>query len=335
MTDIRCLEYPTLKVPYEILNKKFRTTQRHIDREISFVQQAVLDVEKSLAQSTNVQAKGVNRLLGNMVDKLQTLKRKANESISDELKQTMVCKRRIDHLKEHEVVTCSGTVSQGSKSFWARTRLDRMIIEYFLRNGYYDTAIKLAKSLDIEDLTNIDIFLVSREVEKSLMNRQTSKCLSWCHDNRSKLRKVKSDLEFKLRLQEFIEMIRCDKMMEAIKHSRKYFPSFEEEHLSSIQQGMALLAFSANTEIECYRVLFDPRRWDMLIEQFRNENYRLYHLSNQSVFTATLQAGLSSMKTPQCYSENEESKNLQCPVCQSEFKTLAEELPFQHCSQSR
>lgn len=93
----------------------------------------------------------------------------------------------------------------------------------------------------------LEIFLTSREVEKSLANHETSKCLLWCHDNRSKLRKLKSNMEFNIRIQEFVELIRCDRRMDAIKHARKHFPTFEEEHLNSIQQVMALLAFPIST----------------------------------------------------------------------------------------
>ena len=35
MADVKSLEHPTLKVPYEILNKKFRIAQKHLDREVS------------------------------------------------------------------------------------------------------------------------------------------------------------------------------------------------------------------------------------------------------------------------------------------------------------
>ena len=45
MTDIKSLEHPTLKVPYEILNKKFRIGQKTLDREISHVQGAVSQIE--------------------------------------------------------------------------------------------------------------------------------------------------------------------------------------------------------------------------------------------------------------------------------------------------
>lgn len=46
MTDIRSLEHPTLKVPYEILNKKFRISQKTLDREISHVQGVVSQIEE-------------------------------------------------------------------------------------------------------------------------------------------------------------------------------------------------------------------------------------------------------------------------------------------------
>ena len=61
------------------------------------------------------------------------------------------------------------------------------------------------------------MFLVSREVERSLANRETAKCLAWCHDNRSKLRKLKSTMEFNLRIQEFVELVRNDQRMDAVR----------------------------------------------------------------------------------------------------------------------
>lgn len=166
----------------------------------------------------------------------------------------------------------------------------------------------------------VEIFLTSHEVEKSLANHETAKCLAWCHDNRSKLRKLKSNMEFNLRIQEFVELIRNDQRMDAIKHARKHFAGFESEHLATIQQVMALLAFSVDTgtktilipklknvittnmllisEIHPYKMMFSMTRWDTLIEEFRQENYRLFQLPNQSVFTVALQAGLSALKTP-------------------------------------
>lgn len=63
----------------------------------------------------------------------------------------------------------------------------------------------------------LDVFLVSREVENSLAEHETSKCLAWCHDNKSKLRKLKSSMEFNIRIQEFVELIRADRRIDAVR----------------------------------------------------------------------------------------------------------------------
>uniref|UniRef100_T1HNB9 E3 ubiquitin-protein transferase MAEA n=1 Tax=Rhodnius prolixus TaxID=13249 RepID=T1HNB9_RHOPR len=243
MADIKALEHPTLKVPYEILNKKFRAAQKQLDREVSHVQAAALEVEKGLL-TEKCGAEEINKLLGGMVDKLQVLKRKAEESICEELQAGYVCKKRLEHLKEH---TTGGQA-------WCRQRLDRMLVDYFLRQGYYNAASSLTSHSQLSHLTNIDVFLVSREVEKSLMNRETGKCLAWCHDNRSKLRKLHSTMEFNLRVQEFVQLIKTEKRLSAVKHARKYFSNFEEDQIAAIQHCMALLAFPTNTEIytQCY-----------------------------------------------------------------------------------
>ena len=58
--------------------------------------------------------------------------------------------------------------------------------------------MELARTSGVEDLTNIEVFLVAREVEESLARKDISKCLAWCHDNKSRLRKLKSNLEFQV-----------------------------------------------------------------------------------------------------------------------------------------
>lgn len=338
MGDIKALEHPTLKVPYEILNKKFRVAQKNLDREVNHVQGTVVEIEKALQNNKNnmqdcATVGELSRLLGGVVEKLNLLKRKAEESITEEFGAAHICKKRVDHIKEH-TSSNSNSISQ-----WKKKRLDRMLVEYFLRSGYYETAIKLARHSDIEELTNIELFLVSKDVEESLANKETAKCLMWCHDNKSKLRKMKveswkSSLEFNLRQQEFIELIRNDRRMEAVKHARKHFTNLEDGQLNDVQQVMGLLAFPNDTNIVKYKALLDESRWQMLVQQFRQENFKLYQLSTYSVFSVALQAGLSALKTPQCYKADTERNN-DCPVCTQPLNILASTLPYAHCSQSR
>lgn len=139
-------------MPYELLNKKFRSAQKALDREVSHLQTMSNELEKELKADepeTYVASGDITKLLDGVVAKLQVLKRKAQESIAEELQAGLVCKRRLDHLKRH------ANTSPSAVNQWRRQRLDRMLVEYFLRKGYYKTATKLADSSELRDLTNI------------------------------------------------------------------------------------------------------------------------------------------------------------------------------------
>ncbi len=249
MADIRSLEHPTLKVPYEILNKKFRTAQKTLDREISHVQGAVTQIEDFIKNfSSGGDVSGMPAMLSTLEERLVQLSEKSNEAVSEELGSAEACKRRIDHLR----VGCAPQ-TPAVDAQWRKTRVDRMLVEYFLRMGYYDTAVKFAKTCDIDDLTNINLFLVAKDVEEALSKKDVRKCLQWCHDNKSKLRKMRSNLEFNVRMQEFIELIKTGRKMEAVKHARKYLTTDDPDQLPLVQRGMGLLAFPSDTQIAPYK----------------------------------------------------------------------------------
>uniref|UniRef100_A0A8C5AUE9 E3 ubiquitin-protein transferase MAEA n=1 Tax=Gadus morhua TaxID=8049 RepID=A0A8C5AUE9_GADMO len=139
---LKVQEYPTLKVPYETLNKRFRAAQKNIDRETSHVSMVVAELEKTLSSFPAVHS--VVSLLDGVVEKLSALKRKAAESIQAEDESAKLCKRRIEHLKEHS------SDQLASVSLWKKKRMDRMMVEHLLRCGYYNTAVKLARQSGIE-----------------------------------------------------------------------------------------------------------------------------------------------------------------------------------------
>lgn len=75
--------------------------------------------------------------------------------------------------------------------------------------------------------------------------------------------------------------------------------------------------------------LYNPSRWLELIDQFRADNYALCSLTSHPLLSITLQAGLSALKTPQCYEH--ENKNVNCPICDNKtLGSLAEKLPLSH-----
>jgi len=339
------LEHQTLKVPYEILNKRFRASQKVLDREVNHVSTSLTNLERKLAGA----ADGVGE--GSVLDQLDAvrcqlvqLRDKGREGVGEVLETAATCKRRAEHLEGGFATD----VNPVQIKQWRKTRLDRILVEHFLRSGFYNTAIQLAKQSEIEDLTNIQVFLAAKAVEESLQAGDVTACLAWCHENKSKLRKLKSTLEFNVRIQEFIECIRKGNKFEAVKHARKFLSS-EDGNREVLQEVMGLLAFPADTNIKPYKDMMHTSRWQALIKQFRSDNFKLHQLSTQSLLSVSLQTGLSCLKTPHCYKpgqllltglpaylqELRNDRNVECPVCHPSLNTLAMGLPYSHCTQSR
>nr|XP_032523411.1 E3 ubiquitin-protein transferase MAEA [Danaus plexippus plexippus] len=333
MNEIKSLEHATLKVPYEIFNKRYRNAQRVLDVEARQVATSVSDLDATTKKGATVGE--IDSLLGGMVEKLTTMKRKASEAITEEVQAAFVCKKRLEHLKEQAESLSDTSAPQAKTQInqWRKVRLDRMLVDYFLRNGYYESANKLADARDLRDLTNVDIYAAASEVEYELSLRRTARCLQWCADNRSKLRKLNSTMEFKIRIQEFIELVREDRRLEAVRYAKKHFSTFEEGQLEDIQHCMGMLAFPKDTEVEPYQSLLGSWRWDALVAQFRWEHARLLHPARLPALPVALQLGLAALNTPQCYKDS--TKVSTCPACAAPLNALARTLPHAHVSHSR
>ena len=327
MAEIKALEHSTLIVPYEVLNRTFRTAQKVVDREVSHVN-TTNDKVRKITSKNNVPVSEACHELDELIKKLFVLKNKSNDALEQEKSKLNQIQNRVKYLKEQ---------TDSKKAIvWKHHRLNRMLVDYFLRNGYYDSAMTLAKTEDIHHLVDIEHFQVAKQVEASLKQKNPAICLQWCHSNRSKLKKLQSTLELNVRIQEFVELVKSELRKDALVYARKYFSGKGPDSLAvpEIQKTvMALLAFRPDTEIKRYKDLFDSARWNLLVEQFRKENLALYQLSAQSTLEIVLQSGLASMKTPHCFHKDEQKRD--CPVCNRLFNKLAKPLPFAHSSHSR
>lgn len=66
-----------------------------------------------------------------------------------------------------------------------------------------------------------------------------------------------SNLEFMLRFQQYIELVRSQdqaKLLESIVHAKKHLLPFRESYPKEVQQACGLLAFPPNTRAEAYSV---------------------------------------------------------------------------------
>ena len=152
-----------------------------------------------------------------------------------------------------------------------------------------------------------------------------------------------------MRVQEFIELVKKDKKVDAVMHARKYLTATSEKKSSKEEQGdqlslteeqssmvkkvMAALIYGPNTTLAGYKELFEDERWSDLIDQFTSENYKLNGMTTEPILYLVLRSGLSALKTPLSY--NEKSFNINDPLCNETYQELAKDLPFAHHHHSK
>ncbi|ODQ52473.1 hypothetical protein SAICODRAFT_93328 [Saitoella complicata NRRL Y-17804] len=321
------LEQPLLKLPHALHESVFRASRVAIDRETTNLTKSIAVVEKEVGKEGGVEnaLKGIEGMIGRM----QGLKRKLGKLQIEEQTILTSTKSRLSYLSELSTMT---TTTSPTYDRWNQTRLDRLIIDYMLRQGLTSSAASLAQNRGIEELVDVEVFVKARGVERSLRaERGVGEALGWCGENRKVLVKngIGSDLEFELRLQEFIELVRADKKLEAIAYYRKHLTPHAATHMPRIQQAAALLAYPPSTTVQPYADLYSDARWDTLADLFVKAHHALYALPNPPLLHVALSAGLSALKTPSCASAGTNTST-NCPICSPEMAGLAENVPFAH-----
>lgn len=323
LADSLKLEHQLLRVPLEHLKKTIRTDNRVAEKEVSAVINSVARPTKSSSSINDgdgdvimMSSEYAVSHLESLVSNLQGLKRKLEDSSKVETLQVQRCRARLDHLD---------SANADNLNEWSNTRLKRILVDYLLRMSYFDSAVKLAESNNIQDFVDIDVFLDAKKIIDSLKNKDVAPALAWCSENRSRLKKAKSKFEFQLRLQEFIELVRANKCIKAIEYSRKYLSPWGVTNISELQRVVATLCFKSNTECEIYKVLFEEKQWDLLVEQFKKDFCLMFGMTHEPLLNIYLQAGLSALKTPFC---NEENCPTEDPLSQEGFRKLASKLPY-------
>lgn len=205
-----------------------------------------------------------------MIRRMETLKRKLESLHAEEQVIHKSARARIDHLQELHEIPSSADVKFDR---WSKVRLNRLLVDYLLRLGYDSSALAFARETGIEKLVDIDAFVQCSKVERSLQEGRTQEALAWCAENKAYLKKsnacrhrflrtdmvsltvVQSSLEFELRLQQYIELVRTrqtTKLLEATVHAKKYLTSHTDSQRAVHAAG--LLAFPPDTQVEEYQV---------------------------------------------------------------------------------
>ncbi|KKY25449.1 putative macrophage erythroblast attacher [Phaeomoniella chlamydospora] len=331
------LDQPLLRLPHELARRNFKTCQRYVEREKEYLLPAIKETANaSLSSNTPDQTIAS---LDAMINRMQNFKRKLQTLQEEEQTIQEHSKKRIQHLQELYEIPSLADVKYDQ---WSRKRLDRLLVDYLLRNGYGKSAELLSQRKDITDLVDLEVFAQCQKIADSLEKGETKDALAWCAENRTALKKLgQNDLEFELRLQQYIEMLRRASKTEALSHARKYLATNFSTNEEAVKKATGLLAFGPDTYVEPYKTLYSRNRWTHLSHLFTQTHHKLLGLPSRPLIHVALSAGLSALKTPSCHSSYTSSSSnasstitTVCPICSIELKELAVHVPYAHHTKS-
>jgi macrophage erythroblast attacher len=128
-----------------------------------------------------------------MLARMRGLKRKLTACAEEETRLHQQSQSRIRHLGELYNMQSLDDVKYEE---WSRTRLDRLLVDYLLRNGYKESAGALAREKGIEDLVDVETFVQMSRIRESLQNGRVTEALAWCNDNKKELRKMEVSISY-------------------------------------------------------------------------------------------------------------------------------------------
>ncbi|EWC45616.1 protein FYV10 [Drechslerella stenobrocha 248] len=325
------LDQPLLRLPHEVLRKVFKSSQKYVEQD----SKKISDLAREAASKANNGASPDASLaaINTMITRMQGLKRKMETQHEEEKLVHSQLRKRTTHL--NDLYSLTSLLDDGYGK-WSKVRLDRLLVDYMLRNGYSESAKRLAHEKDIEGLVDINVFLQCWSIEESLRQKSTVECLAWCQDNKNALKKIKSTLEFELRLQQYIELVRSRKLSEAVIYARRHLSGNFDSHKDDFHRASCMLAFPPERPGP-YKDLYAESRWDHLVKTFVTTHHNLYNIPQGPLLHVALSAGLSALKTPSCHSTLPSSRSNTassvtslCPICSTELNDLAIHVPYGH-----
>ncbi|CAG8954541.1 hypothetical protein HYFRA_00004456 [Hymenoscyphus fraxineus] len=337
------LDQPLIRLPFELLRKNFKVAHFTVEKEGSAVKTAVRETANA-SLTANSSPDEVLKNVDSMLARMKGLKRKLAACQEEETRLQQQSASRIRHLAQLYEMQSLDDVKYEE---WSRTRLDRLLVDYLLRHGYKESASALSKEKGIEDLVDVETFVQMSRIRESLRNQRVNEALAWCAENKKELRKMESKLEFMLRFQQYIELVRTQeqsKLLESIAHAKKYLLPFKDLYPKEVQQACGLLAFPPGTRAEAYSEIYSPHRWTILANLFMQTHNTLLALPPVPLLHIALSAGLSALKTPSCHSSHLSSSisptssscitTSVCPICSTELNDLARNVPYANHTKS-
>lgn len=323
------LQYQNLYAPLNALSTHHASAFRFVTKQIQICLKALEQLAKKEKSLTKEQMEKNKKVfvtkLRDAIKELKSLEKKRNEAFQ-------LVQLREDYLRY------APDSKLKSDTVW------RLIIDYCAREGQLDIAQSLLnrlkedtiilsmkngentveKYIQFGDTISLDVYNAENEILNEFNQFSCTRALQWCEDHKTLLKKIGSSLHFELCLQEFIELVRQEKLMDAIVYARQHFEYPNSVNISKVKQAMGSIAYGPNTKIQPYANLFSSERWSFLKEMFKKDNRMIHSLTLQAELLLYMQAGISALNTP----IQIERTNRDDPFRHQAVRILSKDLPY-------
>lgn len=318
--DIK-LENEYLRIVYEIILTNLRNNKKILEKELILIKNKY----ESLCKKENKNKEEMLNNIKKLKNKIEKIKIKYKEIDKKEEELFYEFEKRLNNLEDIEK---NNKNLDKIKSF-TESKINTILLDYLFREKFIETTKNLQNEENINE--NIE-FNVLNQLENLIYNikkKNLEFILKWSQNNKNKLNKLKSDIQFKIISQIFIERYKENKILECINFAKENFKNWSETHKKEICELMLLLAIKDKSKIKIdkYKLLLSDNKWETLEKDIIETFYQIYSLDSKSMLEILFQSGLISLKTPFCYDENNK-KNINCPICSNEITKLSKDLPY-------
>lgn len=179
-------DQPLLRLPFELLRKTFKVAHFNVEKESTAVKTTLRDTANASLNST-ASPEDVLKSVDSMLARMRGLKRKLDTCAEEETRLQLQSQARVRHLGE---LYGMHSLDDVKYERWSRTRLDRLLVDYLLRNGYKESATALAREKGINDLVDVETFVQMSRIRENLRNGRVTEALAWCQENKKDLRRM-------------------------------------------------------------------------------------------------------------------------------------------------
>ena len=168
-----------------LLRRNFKTAQSQHQKKCGVISSKLKETANNAFKGTD--AEKTLQDLDGMIAVLHDWRRKMGNLHQQEQALHKATRHRLEHLQD---VYGMNSLVDVKYDEWSRTRLDRYLVEYLVRQGYAESARALAKEKNVVDLVDLEVFDRYERIVAALRRGSTKECLSWIIEQKELLKKM-------------------------------------------------------------------------------------------------------------------------------------------------